>query len=64
MTMVNVTDYFMFCDFNDEPGDIVSTGYDAGIRLGEVIDQDMIAVPRSRTRPAAPQRVTVDCYTF
>ena len=27
--------------------DIVAEGYDAGVRLGEVIDQDMIAVPMS-----------------
>jgi len=32
---------------NDEPVDIVAAGYDAGIRLGEVIDRDMIAVPVS-----------------
>ena len=32
---------------NDEPLDIVAEGYDAGIRLGEVIDRDMIAVPVS-----------------
>ena len=25
--------------------DIVAEGYDAGVRLGEVIDRDMIAVP-------------------
>jgi DNA-binding transcriptional LysR family regulator len=30
---------------SDDPVDIVATGYDAGIRLGEVIDRDMIAVP-------------------
>ncbi|EKF61657.1 LysR family transcriptional regulator [Agrobacterium albertimagni AOL15] len=29
----------------DEEFDIVSQGYDAGVRLGEVIAQDMIAVP-------------------
>ncbi|TYC52991.1 LysR family transcriptional regulator [Rhodobacterales bacterium] len=29
----------------DEEFDIVSRGYDAGVRLGEVIEQDMIAVP-------------------
>jgi DNA-binding transcriptional LysR family regulator len=29
----------------DEEFDIVSEGYDAGVRLGEVIEQDMIAVP-------------------
>jgi len=33
--------------FSDEPVDIVAEGYDAGIRLGEVIDKDMIAVPVS-----------------
>jgi DNA-binding transcriptional LysR family regulator len=32
---------------SDEPIDIVAEGYDAGIRLGEVIDRDMIAVPVS-----------------
>lgn len=32
----------------DEEFDIVSAGYDAGVRLGEVIEQDMIAVPASR----------------
>ena len=29
----------------DEEIDIVAHGYDAGVRLGEVIEQDMIAVP-------------------
>lgn len=29
----------------DEEFDIVSRGFDAGVRLGEVIEQDMIAVP-------------------
>ncbi|MDP5279506.1 LysR family transcriptional regulator [Sphingomonas sp. DG1-23] len=29
----------------DEALDIVAEGYDAGVRLGEVIEQDMIAVP-------------------
>src|SRR5262245_9079673 len=32
---------------SDEPLDIVAEGYDAAIRLGEVIDKDMIAVPVS-----------------
>lgn len=32
---------------NDEALDIVKEGYDGGIRLGEVIDRDMIAVPIS-----------------
>ena len=32
---------------SDEPLDIVTEGYDAGIRLGEIIDKDMIAVPVS-----------------
>ncbi len=35
----------------DEEFDIVAEGYDAGVRLGEVIEQDMIAVPVS-----GPQR--------
>jgi DNA-binding transcriptional LysR family regulator len=32
----------------DEEFDIVAEGYDAGVRLGEVIEQDMIAVPIAR----------------
>lgn len=32
----------------DEEFDIVAAGYDAGVRLGEVIEQDMIAVPITR----------------
>src|SRR5687767_7552851 len=32
---------------SDEQFDIVAKGYDGGIRLGEVIDQDMVAVPIS-----------------
>jgi DNA-binding transcriptional LysR family regulator len=32
---------------DEHGGDIVAAGYDAGIRLGEVIEQDMIAVPAS-----------------
>jgi DNA-binding transcriptional LysR family regulator len=31
----------------DEEFDIVQRGFDAGVRLGEVIDQDMIAIPVS-----------------
>jgi DNA-binding transcriptional LysR family regulator len=31
----------------DEEFDIVAVGYDAGVRLGEVIEQDMVAVPVS-----------------
>lgn len=38
----------------DDEFDIVAQGYDAGVRLGEVIEQDMIAVPVS-----APQRQVV-----
>ncbi|MBY3064792.1 LysR family transcriptional regulator [Rhizobium laguerreae] len=42
----------------DEEFDIVAEGYDAGVRLGEVIEQDMIAVPVSgeqrQTVVAAP----------
>jgi DNA-binding transcriptional LysR family regulator len=34
-------------DVSDEPVDIVARGYDAGIEIGEVIDQDMIIVPVS-----------------
>jgi DNA-binding transcriptional LysR family regulator len=32
---------------SDEAFDIVAAGFDAGVRLGEVIEQDMIAVPVS-----------------
>jgi DNA-binding transcriptional LysR family regulator len=32
----------------DEEFDIVAEGFDAGVRLGEVIEQDMIAVPIAR----------------
>ncbi|MBS7700701.1 MULTISPECIES: LysR family transcriptional regulator [unclassified Chelatococcus] len=35
----------------DDEFDIVEAGFDAGVRLGEVIEQDMIAIPAS-----APQR--------
>lgn len=31
----------------DEEGDIVEMGFDAGVRLGEVLERDMIAVPVS-----------------
>jgi DNA-binding transcriptional LysR family regulator len=31
----------------DEEGDIIDMGFDAGVRLGEVIEQDMIALPVS-----------------
>lgn len=39
---------------DEDVGDILAAGYDAGIRLGEVIEQDMIAVPAS-----GPQRLVV-----
>jgi DNA-binding transcriptional LysR family regulator len=38
----------------DDESDIVATGFDAGVRLGEVIDQDMVAVPLT-----GPQRQMV-----
>lgn len=45
----------------DEEFDIVAEGYDAGVRLGEVIDQDMIAVQVSgdqrQTAVAAPSYI-------
>ena len=34
----------------DEEFDIVAAGYDAGVRLGEVIEQDMVAVPVSSSQ--------------
>jgi DNA-binding transcriptional LysR family regulator len=39
---------------DEDVSDIVAAGYHAGIRLGEVIEQDMIAVPAS-----GPQRLIV-----
>ena len=39
---------------DEDTGDIVTAGYDAAVRLGEVIEQDMIAVPAS-----GPQRLVV-----
>lgn len=45
----------------DEEFDIVAEGYDAGVRLGEVIAQDMIAIPVSgeqrQTAVAAPSYI-------
>jgi DNA-binding transcriptional LysR family regulator len=38
----------------DEEFDIVEEGFDAGVRLGEVIEQDMIAVPVSREQRQGP----------
>lgn len=43
----------------DDEFDIVATGYDAGVRLGEVIEQDMIAVPVS-----GEQREQAACAPF
>ncbi len=46
----------------DEEFDIVAAGFDAGVRLGEIIEQDMIAVPVSgeqrETVVAAPDYLT------
>lgn len=42
---------------SDEEFDIVAAGYDAGVRLGEVIEKDMIAIPltgQQRERVASP----------
>ena len=39
---------------DEDVGDIVAAGYDAAVRLGEVIEQDMTAVPAS-----GPQRLVV-----
>lgn len=44
----------------DEEFDIVSAGYDAGVRLGEVIEQDMIAVPVSSDQRQLA--VAAPCY--
>jgi DNA-binding transcriptional LysR family regulator len=41
---------------DDDDADIVAQGFDAGVRLGEVIDSDMVAVSVS-----APQRQIVVC---
>lgn len=47
----------------DDEFDIVAQGYDAGVRLGEIIAQDMIAVPVSRRQRqivvAAPAYLTL-----
>ena len=43
---------------SDEEFDIVAAGYDAGVRLGEVIEKDMIAIPltgQQRERVVASQ---------
>jgi len=40
-------DVTLYVNVTDEEFDIVAEGYDAGVRLGEVIEQDMIAVPVS-----------------
>jgi DNA-binding transcriptional LysR family regulator len=32
---------------NDDTFDIVAAGFDAGVRLGEIIEQDMVAIPLS-----------------
>ena len=48
-------------NITDEEFDIVAEGYDAGVRLGEVIDQDMTAIPVSdqqrQTAVAAPSYI-------
>jgi DNA-binding transcriptional LysR family regulator len=38
----------------DDEGDIVGMGFDAGVRLGEVIEQDMVAVPVSGDQRQLP----------
>jgi DNA-binding transcriptional LysR family regulator len=44
----------------DEEFDIVAEGYDAGVRLGEVIEQDMVAVPVSEDQ----RQVTVAAPSY
>lgn len=44
----------------DEEFDIVAEGYDAGVRLGEVIEQDMVAIPVSDDQ----RQVTVAAPTY
>jgi DNA-binding transcriptional LysR family regulator len=44
----------------DEEIDIVATGFDAGVRLGQVIDQDMIALPL--TGPQREATVAAPAY--
>lgn len=44
----------------DEEVDIVAAGFDAGVRLGEVIDQDMVAVPL--TGPQREATVAAPAY--
>lgn len=45
--LAEFTDIELDLFMSDEPLDIVAEGFDAEIRLGEVIDKDMIAVPVS-----------------
>jgi DNA-binding transcriptional LysR family regulator len=48
----------------DEEFDIVAEGYDAGVRLGEVLDQDMIAIPASgeQRQIAVAAPAYVECF--
>src|SRR5690606_4504765 len=45
---------------SDEESDIVAAGFDAGVRLGEVIEQDMVAVPV--TGPQRQSAVAAPAY--
>ena len=45
---------------SDDPIDLVAGGFDAGVRLGEVIAQDMVAVPL--TRPQRQVAVAAPAY--
>lgn len=49
----------------DEEFDIVAAGYDAGVRLGDVIEKDMIAVPLTEKQRemvvASPSYLTAHC---
>ncbi|MBO3759343.1 LysR family transcriptional regulator [Ciceribacter sp. L1K22] len=44
----------IYINVTDEEFDIVAEGYDAGVRLGEVIAQDMIALPVSGQQRQVP----------
>ncbi|GGB04907.1 LysR family transcriptional regulator [Brucella endophytica] len=52
--MAEYPDVKLDITITDEEFDIVSEGFDAGVRLGEVIEQDMIAVPVSPEQRQCP----------
>lgn len=45
---------------SDEALAIVASGYDAGVRLGEVIEGDMVAVPLTFSADGSVREVAID----